>query len=237
VAAGGRSSQSRESGGAVGSCCPSLSLGRSLRAASPRRRARDPGRGAGSWRGSRRRWRGPVAGMTSSRLWPLLVVCAGSGRRPPPPSTGRCSHCRGRHRRSREPDARQRPTGRHFEASSCTRMLAVEDQGRRGAAARRDREELLQCSSHPRALLAGSRGRRVGRGSKPVWDQNETRTEFKDLVGRFASSGTGLTQRNKFKDRHHILLLKKLLYGISHQAVLSPETNLCLCSLTQLIHY
>jgi hypothetical protein len=116
-------------------------------------------------------------------------------------------------------------------------MLAIKDQGRRGAAARRNREELLQC----RALLAGSRGRRVGRGSKPVWDQNETRTEFKDLVGRFASSGTGLTQRNKFKDRHHILLLKKygiwpsyqdLLYGISHQAVLSPETKhtlICVC--------
>jgi hypothetical protein len=32
-------------------------------------------------------------------------------------------------------------------------------------------------------------------------DQNETRTEFRDLGGHFASSGTGLTQRDKFEDR------------------------------------
>jgi hypothetical protein len=55
-------------------------------------------------------------------------------------------------------------------------------------------------------LLAGSRRR----GSKPVWDQNETWMEFRDLVGRFASSGTDMTQRNKFKDRQCILL--KLYY-------------------------
>jgi hypothetical protein len=165
-----------------------------------------PTGGEGSRRGSRRRWRGPAAGRTSSRLCPLLVVCAGSGRAAaaalhwPVLAPSWLPH------RSRKPSARQRPAGRHVEASSCTRMLTVEDQGRRGAVARCDREELLQCGSHLRALLAGSRRRRVGHRSKPVWDQNETRTEFRDLVGRFVCPGTGLTQRNKFKYRQRILL-------------------------------
>jgi hypothetical protein len=135
VAAGGRNSQSRESGSVVGSCCPPLSLDRSLRAANARNRARDPGwgRGADGARGGsgrgRRRAR-PLADCAPS-LWSAQVV-----GEPPPPFNGWCSHRRGRRRHSREPDACQRPASQHFEASSCSRMLAVEDQGRQGAVAR-----------------------------------------------------------------------------------------------------
>jgi hypothetical protein len=59
-------------------------------------------------------------------------------------------------------------------------------------------------------------------GSKSVWAKNkiETRTEFMDLIGRFASFfcehsfcefRTNLTQRKKFKDRQRILLLKTIV--------------------------
>jgi hypothetical protein len=93
------------------------------------------GRGAEGARGGGgegRRWARPLADCAPSLRFAQVV-----GGPPPPPSTGRCSHRRGCRRRSRKPDARQRPTSWHFEASSCMRMLAVKDQGRPGAGARR----------------------------------------------------------------------------------------------------
>jgi hypothetical protein len=74
----GRSLQSRESGGAVGSCCPPLPLSRPLRAANPRGRACDPGRGQGAegaqggGGGGQRRAR-PLADCAPS-LWSAQVV-------------------------------------------------------------------------------------------------------------------------------------------------------------------
>jgi hypothetical protein len=124
VAVGGRSSQSRETGGAVGSCCPPLPLGRSLRAASPRDRACDSDGGGGELKG-------------------IEAEVAGAD---------------GRHVRGRSAGAlRRRP------ARGCSSSKTKDDGKLLPTAPERS------CCSAARTLLARSRRRWVGRGSKPVW--------------------------------------------------------------------
>jgi hypothetical protein len=93
-------------------------------------RSRPGGREEGSRRGLRRRWRGPAAGRTSSRLCPSLWFVQVVGEPPPPPSTGRFSHRRGCRTVLASPVlVRGRPVGtlRHRPARGCSPLKTKDD--------------------------------------------------------------------------------------------------------------